>query len=103
LSDKPDGSTEVESRTDTKVSPPSMYRVLLVNDDFTPREFVVAILIAIFKKSPEDSARIMMAAHQGGKSVVGMYTYDVASSRTHRAMKEAHDEGFPLLLYTEEV
>ena len=103
MTDTPGSGTEVESRSETELSPPSMYRVLLVNDDFTPREFVVAVLIAIFQKSPEDAARIMMAAHQGGKSVVGVYTFDVANSRTTRAMREAQDAGFPLLLYTEEV
>jgi ATP-dependent Clp protease adaptor protein ClpS len=103
VSDKPRGGAEVESRTETDVAPPSMYRVLLVNDDYTPREFVVAVLIAIFQKAPEEAARIMMSAHQSGKSVVGVYTYDVAASRTKRATTEAKDAGFPLLLYTEEV
>ncbi|MFW5743258.1 MAG: ATP-dependent Clp protease adaptor ClpS, partial [Spirochaetota bacterium] len=80
-----------------------MYRVVLVNDDFTPREFVVYVLVSIFQKNRGEARRIMMTAHQGGKSVVGVYTYDVANSRVERARKQATEAGYPLVLYTEEV
>ena len=80
-----------------------MYRVVLVNDDFTPREFVIEVLVSIFKKDRSESRRIMLTAHQGGKSVVGVYTYDVANSRTEKAMRQAAENGYPLILYTEEV
>jgi ATP-dependent Clp protease adaptor protein ClpS len=103
LPDNPDGDTEVQTRHKPKVAPPSMYRVILVNDDYTPREFVVALLVGVFNKEIGEAQRIMLAAHQGGKSIVGVYTFDVANSRTERATKEAHEAGFPLLLYTEEV
>lgn len=100
----PPGTTpDVKEREETKVKPPPMYRVVLVNDDFTPREFVVYVLVSIFQKNRGEARRIMLTAHQGGKSVVGVYTYDVASSRVERARKQATEAGYPLVLYTEEV
>jgi ATP-dependent Clp protease adaptor protein ClpS len=99
----PGGGTDVQERTEDKVAPPSMYRVILVNDDYTPREFVIIVLVSIFKKSRDEARRVMLSAHQGGKSVVGVYTYDVANSRVERAKKNAQAAGYPLTLYTEEV
>ena len=99
----PDGDQELLERTKPKVKPPPMYRVVLVNDDFTPREFVVFILVSVFQKDRSEASRIMLTAHQGGKSVVGVYTYDVATSRVERARKQATEAGYPLVLYTEEV
>jgi ATP-dependent Clp protease adaptor protein ClpS len=93
----------VQEKTETKVAPPPMYRVILVNDDFTPREFVVYLLGSVFQKSREEAQRIMLTAHQGGRSVIGVYTYDVASSRTDRAKRQALEAGYPLELYVEEV
>jgi len=95
--------TDVEERTETKVAPPPMFRVILVNDDFTPREFVIYILASVFGKPRDEARRIMLTAHQGGKSVVGVYTYDVASSKTDKARRQANDAGYPLVLYVEEV
>jgi len=99
----PGGGTDVEERTEDKVAPPSMYRVILVNDDYTPREFVILVLVSIFKKTRDEARRVMLSAHQGGRSVVGVYTYDVANSRVERAKKNAQAAGYPLALYTEEV
>jgi ATP-dependent Clp protease adaptor protein ClpS len=99
----PGSDPQVKERTKPKVKPPPMYRVVLVNDDFTPREFVVYILVSVFQKPRSEARRIMVTAHQGGKSVVGVYTYDVANSRVERARKQASEAGYPLVLYTEEV
>ena len=97
------GGTGVREKTEAKVAPPPMYRVVLVNDDFTPREFVVYLLVSIFQKNREEAARIMLTAHQGGKSVIGVYTYDVATSRVEKARKQSVEAGYPLMLYAEEV
>ena len=99
----PGGDPQVKERVKPEVKPPPMYRVVLVNDDFTPREFVVYILVSVFQKARSEARRIMVTAHQGGKSVVGVYTYDVATSRVERARKQAVEAGYPLMLYTEEV
>ncbi len=93
---------QVKERAKTKVKPPPMYRVVLVNDDYTPREFVVYILVSVFRKDHSEARRIMITAHQGGRSLVGVYTYDVASSRVDRARRQATEAGYPLMLYTEE-
>ena len=95
--------TGVKEKSETKVAPPPMYRVILVNDDFTPREFVVYLLASVFQKTREEAQRIMLTAHQGGRSIIGVYTYDVASSRTDRAKRQAMEAGYPLQLYVEEV
>lgn len=99
----PGGDPEVIERAKPKVKPPPMYRVVLVNDDFTPREFVIEVLVSIFKKDRGEARRIMLTAHQGGKSVVGVYTYDVANSRTEKAKRQAAENGYPMIMYTEEV
>lgn len=99
----PGGDEDVLEDVKPEATPPPMYRVVLVNDDFTPREFVVYVLVSIFQKERDEARRIMMTAHQGGKSVVGVYTYDVANSRVERARKQATEAGYPLVLYTEEV
>lgn len=80
-----------------------MYRVVLVNDDYTPREFVVYILVAVFHLQRPKALSVMLAAHQGGKAIVGVYTYDVATTRSARARSEATAAGYPLRLYVEEV
>lgn len=99
----PGGDPQIKERAKPQVKPPPMYRVVLVNDDFTPREFVIYVLVSVFQKDRGEARRIMMTAHQGGKSVVGVYTYDVANSRVERARKQATEAGYPLMLYTEEV
>lgn len=93
----------VQERTKPEVKPPPMYRVVLVNDDYTPREFVVYVLVSVFHKDNSEARRIMITAHQAGRSLVGVYTYDVATSRVERARKQAVEAGYPLMLYTEEV
>lgn len=101
---KPPGTgTQTRERQRTKVAPPPMYRVVLVNDDFTPREFVVFVLVSVFQKTREEAQRVMLTAHQGGKSVVGVYTYDIASTRVKTARRQAGESGYPLQLYIEEV
>jgi ATP-dependent Clp protease adaptor protein ClpS len=99
--DSPD--TGVVEKTEEKLAPPPMYRAILVNDDFTPREFVVYVLASIFRKSQEQARSIMLTAHQGGRSVIGVYTHDVAASRAEQARQRAHEAGYPLQIYVEEV
>jgi len=95
--------SDVLEKAEQKVAPPPMYRVILVNDDFTPREFVVGVLVTVFRKEREEARRIMLTAHQGGRAIVGVYTYDMANSRVDRATREAFSAGYPLAMYVEEV
>lgn len=84
----------------TKTSPntkrPSLYKVLLLNDDYTPQEFVVWLLQAVFKKSPEDAVRIMLHVHQSGVGVCGVYTYEVAETKVAQVMELSRRNQHPL-------
>ncbi|MDA3850924.1 MAG: ATP-dependent Clp protease adaptor ClpS [Spirochaetaceae bacterium] len=88
---------------DQKVEEPSMYRVILLNDDYTPQDFVVKILISIFHKSPIESSQIMLDVHKKGKAGVGIYTYDIATTKIDQVSREARKEGFPLRSVLEKI
>jgi ATP-dependent Clp protease adaptor protein ClpS len=89
-----------ESGLATKTRPatkkPSLYRVLLLNDDYTPMEFVVEILAGIFRKSPEDAAGVMLHVHQTGVGMCGVYTYEVAETKVAQVMDAARRSQHPL-------
>ena len=75
---------------------PSLYRVLLLNDDYTPMEFVVEVLVRISRKSPEDAATIMLHVHQNGVGMCGVYTYEVAETKVAQVMDAARRAQHPL-------
>ena len=79
-----------------KTKKPSMYRVLLLNDDFTPMEFVVFILEKIFKHGKQDATHIMMAIHNQGVETAGVYTYEVAETKVDQVMQLARKHMHPL-------
>jgi len=81
---------------DQEVKEPSMYRVVLLNDDYTPQDFVVKVLISVFHKKPIEATQIMMDVHKKGKGVVGVYTYDIGMTKIDQVTREARKEGFPL-------
>ena len=84
-----------------KVEQPRMYKVVLLNDDFTPREFVVQVLKAVFRTSEDQAYRIMMTAHQKGVCVVATYTRDVAESKAKEGTDMGRAKGYPLTFSTE--
>lgn len=94
-------STVIE-RANIKVKKPKNYKVIMHNDDFTTMEFVVAILNIIFNKDLEEANKIMMDVHKNGKGIAGVYPYDIAISKTNKAMLMAKNEGFPFKLTVEE-
>ncbi len=75
---------------------PDMYRIVLLNDDYTPREFVVWVLVKVFYKSMEEGTRIMLDAHTKGKSTIGVYTYDVAKTKLMQVENLAEQYEHPL-------
>src|SRR3954468_24562702 len=77
--DSPKG--EVVTKTRAKTQRPSLYKVLLLNDDYTPMEFVVLVLERFFSKSPEDARRIMLHVHHNGVGVCGVFTFEVAETK----------------------
>ena len=95
--------TDTVRRTSTKVKPerPRLHKVILVNDDYTPREFVVSVLKAEFRMSEDQAYRVMITAHQRGVCVVAVYTKDIAETKATRATDAGRAKGYPLLFTTE--
>ena len=73
-----------------------MYKVLLINDDYTPMDFVVFVLMRFFHKSEVEAIDLMMSAHQKGVEVVGVYTFEVAETKVTQTLRAAQQEGHPL-------
>ena len=86
----------VERRTQTKTKKPSMYKVILLNDDYTPMEFVVHVLERFFNKDHEAAQRIMMHVHQNGVGECGVFTYEVAETKVTQVMDFARKHQHPL-------
>lgn len=86
-----------ESQTMERTQKPSMYKVILMNDDFTPMEFVVHVLKKYFHKSESEAGRLMLQVHNDGSSVVGIYTLEVAETKTYQVNSYAKQYEFPLL------
>jgi ATP-dependent Clp protease adaptor protein ClpS len=98
----PELEDEVISETREDVKEPSMYRVLLHNDDYTTMEFVVEILIYVFNKSPEEATRVMLNVHHHGVGLCGVYTYEVAETKVETVDALARENRFPLKCTMEE-
>jgi ATP-dependent Clp protease adaptor protein ClpS len=98
-----DGGVDVAEKPATrqKLQRPRLYQVLLHNDDYTPMEFVVLVLLQVFHKSESDAHAIMLQAHQRGSAVAGVYTFEVAETKVDETMKLAAEAGFPLLVTLE--
>lgn len=88
--------TGVATKTRPKTKRPSLYRVLLLNDDYTPMEFVILILEQVFNKSREDATRIMLHVHNQGVGECGIYPYEVAETKVTRVMDAARQNQHPL-------
>ncbi len=101
----PDIQTPTITRPKTKVLPktarPKLHKVILVNDDFTPREFVVQVLKAEFRMNETQAYQVMLTAHKRGVCVVAVFTRDVAETKATRATDAGRAKGFPLLFTTE--
>lgn len=92
----PEVEESVESKTDLEVEEPPMYRVILLNDDYTTMEFVIEVLIYVFQKSPEEATRIMLNVHRTGVGVCGTYPYEVAETKVNTVETLARENQFPL-------
>ena len=96
-----DPITVQRTRPELKTERPKLHKVLLVNDDFTPRAFVVRVLRAEFRMAEEQAGRVMMTAHRRGVCVVAVFTKDVAEEKATAATDAGRREGYPLLFTTE--
>ena len=84
-----------------KTKRPPLYKVILLNDDYTPREFVVQVLKAVFRTTEDQAYRIMMTAHQKGVCVVATFTRDIAESKAKEGTEMGRQKGYPLMFSTE--
>ena len=91
-----EGKTGLITKTRPKTKKPSLYKVLLLNDDYTPMEFVVHVLERFFNKGREDATRIMLHVHQKGVGICGVYTYEVAETKVAQVMDFSRQHQHPL-------
>ena len=96
-----DSVTKPRTRTKPKVARPPLHKVILINDDFTPRDFVVRVLKAEFRTTEDQAYHIMITAHTKGACVVAVFTKEIAETKATRATEMARNEGYPLMFTTE--
>lgn len=89
-------SSGIVTKVRTKTKKPSMYKVLMLNDDYTPMEFVVHVLERFFGKSHEDAVRVMLHVHHRGVGICGVFTYEVAETKVNQVMDLARQHQHPL-------
>jgi ATP-dependent Clp protease adaptor protein ClpS len=94
-------ATKPRTNTRPQTERPRLHKVILVNDDFTPREFVVTVLKAEFRMNEDQAYRVMITAHKRGVCVVAVFTRDVAETKATRATEAGRRKGYPLLFTTE--
>ena len=93
--------SNIKERTHIQLKEPRRYRVVMCNDDFTTMDFVVIVLKEVFFMSKEKAEALMLEVHNSNRAVVGIYTYDIATSKVEKATKMARAEGFPLRITCE--
>ena len=98
--DRTDGA--VKERAETKKQDPTLFKVVLLNDDYTTMEFVLHVLETLFLKSPAEAYRIMMHVHRNGRGIAGIYPFEVAETKAETVRTLAADAGFPLRAAIEE-
>ena len=99
--DEPEPSSNRAPRPSRTTQRPPLWKVILLNDDFTPREFVVQVLKAVFRMNESQAYRVMMTAHQKGACVIAVYTKDVADTKAKEATEMGKAKGYPLYFTTE--
>jgi ATP-dependent Clp protease adaptor protein ClpS len=99
--DTPEHGVAVKTRVNTKK--PSMYKVLMLNDDYTPMEFVIDVLEIFYNKAHEEATQIMLHVHQKGVGICGVYTYEIAETKVNQTMDLAQQHQHPLQCTIEKV
>ncbi|MCR4716284.1 MAG: ATP-dependent Clp protease adaptor ClpS [Lachnospiraceae bacterium] len=90
-----DTGVGLRERMDHRLAEPHHYSVIMLNDDFTPMDFVVNVLKLVFHKTEKEATELMLTVHKGGQATVGRYTYDIAVSKRARALQMAKEQGYP--------
>lgn len=101
--DRDEGGSVVLERVAQKTKPPGLYQVVMLNDDYTPMEFVVVVIQEFFGKDMEAATAIMLKIHLDGKGVCGVYSKDVAATKVDQVLEAAHKAGHPLKCLSEPV
>jgi ATP-dependent Clp protease adaptor protein ClpS len=93
---------ELRENTKERIKEPKRFKVIMHNDDFTPMDFVVKVLKETFHKEEQEAVRLMYAVHQKGMAVVGVYSYDIASTKVKKVTAKARSLGYPFRLEIQE-
>jgi ATP-dependent Clp protease adaptor protein ClpS len=93
---RPGISEDVKEKSREKTKEPDMYRVYIHNDDYTTMEFVVEVLVKVFRKTVMDATKIMLSVHNHGRGTVGVYTYDIAATKVQQVRRMAKEREYPL-------
>jgi ATP-dependent Clp protease adaptor protein ClpS len=97
-----DLDVKIDEKIKKKISEPKLFKVIFLNDDQTPMEFVVSLLVELFKHSEETAHAITMKIHEEGSGVVGIYSFEIAEQKSIEATNLSRDNGFPLRVKIEE-
>jgi ATP-dependent Clp protease adaptor protein ClpS len=97
------GEQTVLERQTQKVEPPKRYQVVVLNDDYTPMEFVVEVIVEFFGKTREAATQIMLTIHEKGRGICGLYARDIAETKADQVLMAAHHAGHPLQCISEPV
>ena len=98
---KKDSGVGLKDREKNKIQRPRKFKVIFMNDDYTPMDFVAALLMEVFHKSVDDAKVITMNVHKQGKGIAGVYSREIAETKAIKSMQIAHKNGHPLLIQAE--
>ncbi|MDH4027817.1 MAG: ATP-dependent Clp protease adapter ClpS [Nitrospirota bacterium] len=93
---RPDFSEETGTREKQEIKPPPLYKVFLINDDYTTMEFVIRVLETVFHKTAVEAAQIMLHVHRNGIGLAGVYTREIAETKTEKVLELSRQNEFPL-------
>lgn len=93
---------EIELNEDLEVEEPKKYNVFLLNDDYSTMDFVIDVLVKVFRKTINEAEAIMLSVHNNGKGLCGVYTFEIATTKVAQVKSLARDKGFPLKATMEE-
>lgn len=98
----PSTDIQLDEKIKVKISEPKNWKVILLNDDSTPMEFVISILVEIFKHTPDSARDIMLQVHETGSGIAGVYSFEIAEAKAVESTNQARTNGFPLQIKLEE-
>lgn len=93
----------IEKKTKKKLKKPSLYKVVMLNDDYTPMDFVVYLLKTLFRKNHNEASKIMLEVHNKGAGICGIFPYEIAETKILKVINTARNNGFPLLCTLEKI